>query len=75
MPKTLLRAALLCGLALGFHSCDTPPVENPDALAADCYENPQTHLEIINSCAAVDSYDKPPQLQKFAPGAPLMPLP
>lgn len=65
----LPAALLLC-------TCDAPVDPNAHETPTEtCYSAPTTHLEIINSCGDGISYDKPAQLPKFAPGAPLMPLP
>lgn len=63
-----LTASLLC-------TCGTAADPAPGATDASCFDNPTTHIEIINSCADVVSYEKPAQLPKFQPGAKLMPLP
>lgn len=71
-----LLALLALPAALLLCTCDTPGDPNaPETPAETCYSAPTTHLEIINSCGDGISYDKPAQLPKFAPGAPLMPLP
>lgn len=41
----------------------------------DCYENPQTHLEIINACTDAEQIDKNPTLPLLEPDGSLPPLP
>lgn len=41
----------------------------------DCYENPQTHLEIINACTDAERVDKRPTLPLLEPDGSLPPLP
>jgi len=75
MPIHPIDAKLFGLLALLLGSCSSAAMQSPDAAPPACYPSPMTHLEIINSCADVTTYDKPAQLPKLAPGAPLMPLP
>lgn len=73
--RTLLVSSALVSAALLLGTCGSPSDPNPDSMSADCVMNPMTHVEIINSCADVLSFDKPAQLPKFQAGAPLQPLP
>lgn len=43
--------------------------------APDCYENPKTHLEIINACTDADKLDKQPNLPLLLSDGSLPPLP
>lgn len=71
--RGLYGAVLLAAAAL---SCDGGTADVPDQGAAPvCTAEPQTHLEIINSCSDPPGIDKPARLAKFRPGAPLQPLP
>lgn len=68
-----------CGLVVAMvavtsGSCDGTPA-SPEAPKSTCFEMPQTHLEIINSCDTGTSYEKAASLPKFQQGAVLMPLP
>ena len=42
--------------------------------ARDCYENPRTHLEIINACTKAVRVKKSPQLRLLGPDGSLPPL-
>lgn len=46
-----------------------------DAGADDCFENPQTHFEIINACTDAVKISKTPELQGLLPDGELPPLP
>ena len=41
---------------------DASPDEPDSGPQVDCYENPTTHLEIINACTDAESADKDPDL-------------
>ncbi len=43
--------------------------------APDCFENPQTHLEIINACTDAEAVDRDPVLPLLEPDGSLPPLP
>lgn len=42
---------------------------------SDCFEDPQTHLEIINACTDAEMVDKDPVLPLLEPDGSLPPLP
>jgi hypothetical protein len=45
-----------------------------DAGEKDCFDNPQTHFEIINACTTAVRIDKNPKLNKLLPDGGLPPL-
>ncbi|MGQ0506033.1 MAG: hypothetical protein ACT4TC_12025 [Myxococcaceae bacterium] len=40
-----------------------------------CFENPTTHVEIINACTTAEAFDKIPTLPLLLPTGELPPLP
>jgi hypothetical protein len=48
---------------------------NPDMATQQCFDNPTTHVQIINACTTAISIDKPATQPKLQAGAPLQPPP
>ncbi len=46
----------------------------PDGAPKDCFDNPKTHFEIINSCTTATAITKNPTLAKLLPDGGLPPL-
>jgi hypothetical protein len=76
--------ALLVGLSLAFaaacgdHPSDQPQDAGVDASGtpdASCFENPQTHAEIINACTTAQKVYKKPTLSLLKADGSLPPLP
>ena len=84
MQAKALRRALLLVLSLAFAAAcsddgaDRPKDAGVDASGlpdASCFENPQTHAELINACTTAQKVIKKPNLPLLQPGGTLPPLP
>jgi len=88
LNKTLIALSLAAGLALV--ACDNNNNNNqdmagggadmvmngnPDMAEPECYDNPMTHVQIINGCTTAQSVDKMPFFPAKAPGGVLPSLP
>ena len=64
-PALLWSLALACAAACGQDGADQPKDAGVDASGppdASCFENPQTHAEIINACTTAQKVFKKPNL-------------
>jgi hypothetical protein len=80
LKKNLAAAAIMC--SLGGLSCDDPGPANQDlgpkadmSFSLDCYENPKSHVEIINACTNAERVTKNPTLPLLKSDGSLPPLP
>jgi hypothetical protein len=82
--RQALRRALLVALSLAFAAaCSEDGAAKPKDAGIDasgppdasCFENPQTHVEIINACTTAQKVVKKPNLPLLQPGGVLPPLP
>jgi hypothetical protein len=79
-----MRRALLIVLSLAFAAaCSDDGAAQPKDAGVDasgppdasCFENPQTHAELINACTTAQKVTKKPNLPLLQPGGTLPPLP
>lgn len=80
MLRTILATSLLFGFAIGCDDDVDPVVDAavPDAgmpAAPMCFEDPTTHLEIINACTTATSVTKVPVTPLLNADGTLPPLP
>jgi hypothetical protein len=79
MQRALVLVVWLAfAAACGGGGADRPQDAGVDASGppdASCFENPQTHAEIINACTTAQKVTKKPNLPLLQPGGALPPLP
>jgi hypothetical protein len=76
-----LAALFLLGAACGDDDAGGRPIDasagidaSPPGPDASCYEDPQTHFEIINACTDAESVEKNPELPLLEEDGSLPPI-